>query len=568
MNSGIPTASPEVDSSTTTNDSSVFDTIALSMSGGGFRASAYALGTLQGLHQLGILDNVQILSTISGGTITGAYYALRRKKGDGFEAIYRDFYNLLAADDLLPKALANWKAAIASQQRQYKLIRAFADVYDQHLFGHALFNEFFTPTTGTFATPPLQTVIFGATEMYSGTAFRFQYADLPEKFTTPDRVLRQSYRIGNGNVNIHHDRACKLRLSDMVAASSCFPAGFEPLVLPDDFPTTDPNDLLFFSGTDAQLPIKRLALIDGGIYDNQGIEGLVGAERRNQLYRKSPEGAVAAQTGSLPRPTSLFLLADVASAGMGLYEAPAPGPARDSERSFRQWGQMTEKIKWGLLVAVGTLALVSLGMRHGGNFGMGLLTGLLLFGLVLVVGGVWAFQSLMGKLKAASPTLFQMALPPLRTLTAGQLLYLLRVRGSSVFELLNSVFLRRVRSLNYGLLFDNEGEDSDKPIPATTLPSIIGSLLKDYQKPFLRDQLQPVIETIQTASEMGTTLWWLDDKRRMDAIINSAQITLYWRIVRHFDWQIRQHKPVSPKDQAVCDRAKKLLKDVYHVHVR
>jgi predicted acylesterase/phospholipase RssA len=570
MNPQTSIESPEVEPSSQPTDTSVFDVIALSMSGGGFRAAAYALGTLKGLDSLGLLGNVQILSTISGGTITGAYYALHRKRGTRFATIYDSLYALLAADDILPRALDNWKAAISSQQRQYKLIRSFSDVYDQHLYENALFGEFFTPVVNPLPTPPLQTVVFGATELYSGTAFRFQYADLPDKFTTPDNVLRQSYRIGNGNVHIRHDRARKMRLSDMVAASSCFPAGFEPLVLPDDFPTTDTNDLLFFSGTDAQLPINRLALLDGGIYDNQGIEGLVIAEQRNQAYRQSPEGR-ASVPGSLPKPTTLFLVADVASAGMGLYDTPAPGPARDSERSFRKWGRLLHKVNWAFLIALVTLGFIQFGLRHGGSFGLGLLSGLLSCGLALLWAGSWALQTLVGKLKAASPAIFRMALPPLRSLTISQLIYLLRIRGSSVFELLNSVFLRRVRSLNYGLLYDDENETDTKRIPATIISSIIGSILNDYQMTFLRDRLQPVMETIQTASAMSTTLWWLDDKKRMDPIIDSAQITLYWRIVRYVERKDRlakqTHKPfiLSPRDKAIYEQAKDLLLRVYHV---
>jgi len=56
-----------------------------------------------------------------------------------------------------------------------------------------------------------------------------------------------------------------------VAASSCFPGGFEPMVLPDDFD---------WSGADAgSLPaearaLESLPLMDGGITDNQGLGSL------------------------------------------------------------------------------------------------------------------------------------------------------------------------------------------------------------------------------------------------------------------------------------------------------
>jgi NTE family protein len=49
--------------------------IGVALSGGGARAMAFHLGCLRALHQLGILDRVQILSTVSGGSVIGGLYA-------------------------------------------------------------------------------------------------------------------------------------------------------------------------------------------------------------------------------------------------------------------------------------------------------------------------------------------------------------------------------------------------------------------------------------------------------------------------------------------------------------
>ena len=51
-------------------------TIGLALSGGGSRAIAFHLGCLRALHDLGILDRVKVLSTVSGGSVIGALYAL------------------------------------------------------------------------------------------------------------------------------------------------------------------------------------------------------------------------------------------------------------------------------------------------------------------------------------------------------------------------------------------------------------------------------------------------------------------------------------------------------------
>lgn len=50
--------------------------IGLALSGGGYRAAAFHVGTLRAFHKLGILEKVDVISTISGGSITGSCYCL------------------------------------------------------------------------------------------------------------------------------------------------------------------------------------------------------------------------------------------------------------------------------------------------------------------------------------------------------------------------------------------------------------------------------------------------------------------------------------------------------------
>ena len=74
------------------------DRIGLCLSGGGFRAAAFHLGTLAYLDRVKLLDKVCALSTVSGGTFTGAKYAI--SKADNvpavqfFKAYHRDLKEL------------------------------------------------------------------------------------------------------------------------------------------------------------------------------------------------------------------------------------------------------------------------------------------------------------------------------------------------------------------------------------------------------------------------------------------------------------------------------------------
>lgn len=51
--------------------------IALALSGGGFRASVFHLGALRRIAEAGWLDRVDVISTVSGGSVIGAFAVLR-----------------------------------------------------------------------------------------------------------------------------------------------------------------------------------------------------------------------------------------------------------------------------------------------------------------------------------------------------------------------------------------------------------------------------------------------------------------------------------------------------------
>ena len=54
--------------------------IGLCLSGGGFRASFFHLGTLRYLEEASIMEKVEVVSTVSGGSIIGAYYLVQMER--------------------------------------------------------------------------------------------------------------------------------------------------------------------------------------------------------------------------------------------------------------------------------------------------------------------------------------------------------------------------------------------------------------------------------------------------------------------------------------------------------
>ena len=78
----------------------------LALSGGGYRATAFHLGTLRKLHELGILKKIDVMSTISGGSITGAYYCSQEWKD--FDTFYNELYQALLTKDVEKSAKYSW----------------------------------------------------------------------------------------------------------------------------------------------------------------------------------------------------------------------------------------------------------------------------------------------------------------------------------------------------------------------------------------------------------------------------------------------------------------------------
>lgn len=65
--------------------------IGLALSGGGSRAIAFHLGCLRALKKAGALDRVEVISTVSGGSVIGALYALHHDDFSRFEAETENF---------------------------------------------------------------------------------------------------------------------------------------------------------------------------------------------------------------------------------------------------------------------------------------------------------------------------------------------------------------------------------------------------------------------------------------------------------------------------------------------
>jgi len=255
--------------------------IGLALSGGGYRAAVYHLGTLKKLDSLGVLDNLERLSTISGGSITGAAYCLH--KGD-FESFEKEMFNALTTKSVIGYVLRSWKFI-----RLLILVVAF--------LGFAIFLQF-----THFAILSIPTIIFF---FYLVVKFQFKLFPVSEiiemaydEFFYSGKVLSQlcerpELAIGSTNLQTQRPFTFSKRkmedslyayqnnpvrfdgtnfpISRAVIASSCVPFAFTPIRIdekfyqnPKQYGTVDPR------------------LVDGGVYDNQGAHKLT---QKNSSYK-------------------------------------------------------------------------------------------------------------------------------------------------------------------------------------------------------------------------------------------------------------------------------------------
>ena len=146
--------------------------VILAMSGGGTRAAALGYGVLEELRRTEVtvngvnrrlLDEVDVISAVSGGTFPATYYALRGEKTfDEFETrvLSRNFESELARRIILNPV--NW---VRLSSATFGTSDLFAELYDETVFDHATFADL-KRVGGPF-------VIVNATDVTSGARFSF-----------------------------------------------------------------------------------------------------------------------------------------------------------------------------------------------------------------------------------------------------------------------------------------------------------------------------------------------------------------------------------------------------------
>lgn len=234
----------------TVSNTSPKDRIGLALSGGGFRATLFHIGTLWRLNELGWLSRLDELSSVSGGSITAAWLGLNWKSLDFDADGIAGNFEVSIAKPLEAFCKRNIDAGsiigglISPFYHPGQLITR---AYRKHLFGDATLRDLPDRKHGG----PRFTLY--ATSMQTGSSVRLT------------RAYVGDYRIGLL-------RRATIPLALAVAASSAFPPLLCPIRIacdPDAWQPVDGADLYIHRNLRAQL-----YLADGGVYDNLGLETL------------------------------------------------------------------------------------------------------------------------------------------------------------------------------------------------------------------------------------------------------------------------------------------------------
>lgn len=217
--------------------------LACCLSGGGYRAMLFHVGSLWRINEAGLLPSLKCVSSVSGGSITAAVL------GVNWGAL--DFGKDQVADGFVPAIVAplrafarhtiDWLAVVGGGLNPFGTIaESIAAAYRKHLFGHKTLQDL----------PDSPIFVLDATNVQTAALWRFR------------RAFMGDYRTGL----IHNPT---LEVAVAVGASSAFPPFLSPVHLDLAGQHFEPDKF-----ADLQHPpyTTKVVLSDGGVYDNLGLE--------------------------------------------------------------------------------------------------------------------------------------------------------------------------------------------------------------------------------------------------------------------------------------------------------
>ncbi len=273
--------------------------IGLCLSGGGFRASFYHIGILAQMAEKGLLKNVKVISTVSGGSILGvAYYILLKRllesKADE-EITDQDYIDLIVElEESFRKGVAknirmrtflnpvaNMRMALPNFSRSDQIGRLYTkylylplfnkgrptekqaksiNMTDLHISpkGNQAFHPYKGAQTNQQRKNKVPVLVINSTSLNSGHDWVFTGSGMgeipPRNNTFYDIDKKDRYSYSRYEEITSRDTA-GFSVGSAVAASAGVPGLFPPMAVSKLYKD------------------RTVQLVDGGVFDNQGIAG-------------------------------------------------------------------------------------------------------------------------------------------------------------------------------------------------------------------------------------------------------------------------------------------------------
>ncbi|MBS0184698.1 MAG: patatin-like phospholipase family protein, partial [Nitrospira sp.] len=205
--------------------------VGLAISGGGNRAAAFSAAVLEKLDEIGVLEHVSAISSVSGGSVTAAYYSLNAPEREQGKPLPREFWNdfhkALETDFM---SVWWWKLYLP-----HNFMLRFLTDYDRSDVMAEVFDD----------------------KLFHGQTFEALKKWNPRLFINATQVVwPERFVFNNFHFNDLHSALKDYPISNAVIASAAFPGLFNNVTL-FNFNTND-----------------YWHLYDGGNVDNLGLETL------------------------------------------------------------------------------------------------------------------------------------------------------------------------------------------------------------------------------------------------------------------------------------------------------
>ncbi len=272
--------------------------LGLALSGGGFRSALFHVGVLSRLAELDLLRKIDVISSVSGGSIIAAYYYLKvksllekRSAADQtaptretyirmMKEIETDFLSVVQKNMLMRIFLDPGKNA-RMMGPDYSNTERFAELLTTYFFRPVLQQQgemlkkdqivlkdisIKPGVDHDYSETKIPFLIINATSLNTGHLWQFTSTSMGEQRTEiktgqDSTSFLKKIQINDERLTIEQRKILyNITLGQAVAASSCVPGIFEPLEIRNLYKS-------------ARNPLT-VRLVDGGLVDNQGLASL------------------------------------------------------------------------------------------------------------------------------------------------------------------------------------------------------------------------------------------------------------------------------------------------------